>query len=92
MQSGKLFLITVAGLVSAAFAYLGTGLHPVWWPLWLAPIPVLAIAPRLRGGAAFFLGAIVWSIGEMPRLYLASFEKCHRARSILPACIRAAGN
>lgn len=65
MRSRKLFLITVAGLVSAAFAYLGTGLHPIWWALWLAPIPVLAIAPRLRGSAAFFLGAIIWLLGEM---------------------------
>jgi apolipoprotein N-acyltransferase len=65
MRSRKLFLITVAGLVCAAFAYLGTGLHPIWWALWLAPIPVLAIAPRLHGSAAFFLGAIVWLIGEM---------------------------
>jgi apolipoprotein N-acyltransferase len=65
MRSRKLFLITVAGLVSAAFAYLGTGLHPIWWALWLAPIPVIAIAPRLHGSAAFFLGAIVWLIGEM---------------------------
>jgi apolipoprotein N-acyltransferase len=65
MRSRKLFLIAVAGLVSAAFAYLGTGLHPIWWALWLAPIPVLAIAPRLHGTAAFFLGAIVWLIGEM---------------------------
>src|SRR4029077_13282359 len=29
MQSGKIFLITVAGLVSAAVAYLGTGLRPI---------------------------------------------------------------
>ena len=65
MRSRKLFLITVAGLVSASFAYLGTGLHPIWWLLWLAPIPVLAIAPRLCGSAAFFLGAIAWLIGEM---------------------------
>jgi apolipoprotein N-acyltransferase len=65
MRSRKLFLITLAGLVSAAFAYLGTGLHPIWWALWLAPIPVIAIAPRLPGSAAFFLGAIAWLIGEM---------------------------
>jgi apolipoprotein N-acyltransferase len=65
MRSRKLFLITVAGLVSATFAYLGTGLHPIWWALWLAPIPVLAIAPRLHGSVAFLLGAIVWLIGEM---------------------------
>ena len=65
MRSRKLFLITLAGLVSAAFAYLGTGLHPIWWALWLAPIPVLAIGPRLHGSVAFFLGAIAWLIGEM---------------------------
>jgi apolipoprotein N-acyltransferase len=65
MRSRKLFLITVACLVSAAFAYLGTGLHPIWWALWLAPIPALAIAPRLRGSAAFLLGAIAWLIGEI---------------------------
>jgi apolipoprotein N-acyltransferase len=64
MRFRKLFLIAAAGLVSAAFSYLGSGLHPIWWALWLAPIPVLAIAPRLRGGAAFLLGAIAWLIGE----------------------------
>jgi apolipoprotein N-acyltransferase len=64
MRSRNLFLIIAAGPVSAAFAYLGTGLHPIWWALWLAPIPVLAIAPRLHGSAAFLLGAIAWLIGE----------------------------
>jgi apolipoprotein N-acyltransferase len=65
MRSHKLFFIAVAGLVSAAFAYFGTGLHPIWWMLWLAPIPVLAIAPRLHGSAAFLLAAFAWLIGEM---------------------------
>jgi apolipoprotein N-acyltransferase len=64
MRSRKLFLFAVAGLVSAAFAYLGTGLHPIWWAFWLAPIPVLAISARLRPGPAFLLGAIIWLIGE----------------------------
>ena len=65
MRSGKLFLIAAAGLVSAMFAYFGTGLHPIWWALWLAPIPVLAISPRLCGGAAFLVAAFAWVIGEM---------------------------
>ena len=64
MRSYKLFLVTLAGLVAAACAYLGTGLHPIWWMLWLAPIPVLAIAPRFRGGAVFVLGSVAWLIGE----------------------------
>jgi apolipoprotein N-acyltransferase len=67
MRPCSLFLVTAAGLASAAFTYLGTGLHPIWWLLWLAPIPVLAIAPRLSGTAAFFLGSIPWLIGGMNR-------------------------
>jgi apolipoprotein N-acyltransferase len=64
MRSPNLFLVVAAGIVSTAFAYLGTGLHPTWWALWLAPIPVLAIAPRLRSGVAFLLGSGAWLIGE----------------------------
>jgi apolipoprotein N-acyltransferase len=65
MRLGKLFLIAGACLASAVFAYLGTGLHPIWWGLWLAPIPVLAISPRLRAGPAFLLGGVAWLIGAM---------------------------
>ena len=65
MRSRKLFLLIAAGLASAALSYFGTGLYPIWWLLWLAPVPVLAIAPRLGGSAAFLLGSIAWLIGEM---------------------------
>ena len=65
MRSPKSFLIAAAGLVSAALAYFGTGLHPIWWAIWLAPIPVLAISPGLHGGTAFLLAAFTWLIGEM---------------------------
>lgn len=65
MRSGKPFFIAAAGLVSAMLAYFGTGLHPIWWALWLAPIPVLAISPRLCAGAAFLVAAFAWVIGEM---------------------------
>ena len=49
--------VILAGLASAALFYFGTGLHPIWWMVWLAPVPVLAIAPRLGRGAAFLLAA-----------------------------------
>ena len=65
MRSRKPFLIAAAGILSAVFAYFGTGLHPIWWALWLAPIPMLAISPRLGGGAAFLIAAFAWLIGEM---------------------------
>src|SRR6478752_6817297 len=61
-------LVVVAGLASAAFLYFGTGLHPTWWLLWVTPVPVLAIAPRLRGSAAFLFGSIAWILGEMNQL------------------------
>ncbi len=61
----SILIVVVAGLASAALFYFGTGLHPIWWTLWLAPIPVLAIAPRLRSGAAFLLGLAAWLIGAM---------------------------
>ena len=65
MRSLKFLVIIGAGLASAAFSYLGTGLQPIWWMLWLAPVPVLAIAPRIRNSTAFLLGSVAWLIGEM---------------------------
>lgn len=65
MRSVRFSSVIGAGLATAALSYLGTGLHPIWWALWLAPIPVLAIAPQLGGGTAFLLGSIAWLIGEM---------------------------
>jgi apolipoprotein N-acyltransferase len=59
------FSVIAAGLASAILLCLGTGLHPIWWTLWLAPVPVLVIAPRLHGSAAFLLGSIAWLIGEL---------------------------
>jgi apolipoprotein N-acyltransferase len=58
-------LVVVAGLASAGLLYFGTGLHPTWWLLWVAPVPVIAVAPRLRASAAFLLGSIAWFLGEM---------------------------
>ncbi|HEU0207625.1 MAG TPA: nitrilase-related carbon-nitrogen hydrolase [Candidatus Udaeobacter sp.] len=58
-------LLIGAGLMSAGLFYFGTGLHPIWWMLWLAPIPMLTIAARLRASAAFLLGLIAWLIGDM---------------------------
>lgn len=55
----RILLLIVAGLASAALFYFGTGLHPIWWTLWLAPVPVLAIAPRLHREAALLLGSII---------------------------------
>jgi apolipoprotein N-acyltransferase len=48
---------------SAALFFFGTGLTPVWMLLWLAPIPVLWLAPRLSAGHAFFVAAAAYMLG-----------------------------
>ena len=58
-------LVVVAGLLSAGLLYFGTGLHPIWWSLWLAPVPVLAISPRLHFLSVFLFGSIAWLLGEL---------------------------
>src|SRR6266571_2261940 len=74
MRSPKFLVIIGTGLASAAFSYLGTGLQPIWWMLWLAPVPVLAIEPRIRNSTAFLLGSVAWLIGEMNQWNYARHE------------------
>src|SRR6266487_5944956 len=74
MRSPKFLVIIGTGLASAAFSYLGTGLQPIWWMLWLARVPVLAIEPRIRNSTAFLLGSVAWLIGEMNQWNYARHE------------------
>ena len=64
-----LFTIS-ATAASGLLLYFGTGLHPVWWLLWLAPVPVLAIAPQLTRGAAFAIALVAWLIWGSKRMGL----------------------
>ena len=61
----RVVLVIAAGFASAALLYLGTGLHPIWPLLWLAPVPVLALAPRLRASIAFLLASVAWLVGGL---------------------------
>ena len=58
MRPRNVLLVIAAGLASAVLVYFGTGLYPMWPLLWLAPIPVLAIAPRLRSSTAFLVAFV----------------------------------
>ncbi|MEU4404126.1 hypothetical protein AB0F88_06340 [Streptosporangium sp. NPDC023963] len=51
-------------LASAVLTHFGTGLHPVWWLTWLAPLPVLFLARRAGRGTAFTAGTLVWLAGQ----------------------------
>lgn len=47
------FAIIAASIAASALTlYFGTGVHPIWWLVWLAPLPLLLIAPRLSLGQA----------------------------------------
>ncbi len=62
----NLFPLTLlAFLLSATALFFGTGLHPFWWLTWLAPIPVLLMAPRLSGIWAFLSAFAAWAVGVL---------------------------
>lgn len=55
----------LAVFLSAAALYFGSGLHPHWWLTWLAPIPVLLIAPLLSRRSAFVAAFLAWAVGGL---------------------------
>ncbi|GAA2278050.1 hypothetical protein GCM10010149_21920 [Nonomuraea roseoviolacea subsp. roseoviolacea] len=62
----RVLIPLAAALASAVLLGFGTGLHPVAWLTWLAPLPVLLAAPRVGGGPAFAAGALAWLGGQLP--------------------------
>src|SRR5271156_1282681 len=60
-----LFLEAVAGLISALAWFFGSGLHPIWWLTWLAPLPVLLMAPRLSRSSTFAIAFVAYTLGGL---------------------------
>ncbi len=56
-----------AWLTATALAALGwwfgSGVHPLWWLTWLAPLPVLWLAPRVRARRAALAAFAAYAIG-----------------------------
>ncbi|TPG08388.1 hypothetical protein EAH88_12235 [Rhodanobacter glycinis] len=56
-----------AWLAATALAALGwwfgSGVHPLWWLTWLAPLPVLWLAPRVRARWAALAAFAAYAIG-----------------------------
>jgi apolipoprotein N-acyltransferase len=65
MQAPSAFLVIAVGVASALLSFFGTGLHPMWWLVWFAPVPILAVAPRLSRRAVFLLATVAWLLGEL---------------------------
>jgi apolipoprotein N-acyltransferase len=58
-------LVALCLAFSAAMFFFGTGLSPVWPLLWLAPIPVLWLAPRVSGSSAFLVATAAFALGSL---------------------------
>jgi apolipoprotein N-acyltransferase len=54
----RALVVASAVLLTATAYFVSSGLHRVWWLVWLAPLPILLLAPRLRAWPAF-LAALV---------------------------------
>src|SRR6185437_9996870 len=52
-------------LASAILLFFGTGLQPIWWLTWFAPLLVLLIADRVRALWAFVIAAIASFLGGL---------------------------
>ncbi|MGA3025625.1 MAG: nitrilase-related carbon-nitrogen hydrolase [Bryobacteraceae bacterium] len=55
----------IAALASAALLWAGTGLHPIWWLTWLAPLPVLWSVRRSSWWAAVIAAFASWLLGGL---------------------------
>jgi len=58
-------LTALAVLLTAAGYFVSSGLHRVWWPVWLAPPPILLLAPRLRAWPAFAAAFIAHALAAL---------------------------
>ena len=56
----ELALAGAGALLAGVLGYLGTGLHPVAALAWLIPLPVLAVAARVRCSLALGAAAVGW--------------------------------
>ncbi len=60
-----LLVALLALLTSGVMLYFSTGLHPLWWVIWIAPVPVLLLAPRVSRRMAFAVAFLAWAIGGL---------------------------
>jgi apolipoprotein N-acyltransferase len=64
-QQRQALIALVAALTSGIALYLGTGLHPVWWAMWFAPVPVLLAAANLSRRWTFAAAFGAWAAGGL---------------------------
>jgi apolipoprotein N-acyltransferase len=90
MKDAVVAVLAVAA--SSVLLFWGTGLHPVWFLTWLAPLPVLLISPRLGRWSSFLAAALAWFLGSLNMWHylLAAIDlplPIVLAASAVPACL-----
>jgi len=59
-------LLVIAAIILTAAAYfVSSGLQRQWWPVWLAPLPVLLVAPRLLAWQAFVVAVAARALAAL---------------------------
>ncbi len=61
----RVVIVIIAIALTSAMFYRGAGLEPVWWLVWLAPIPVLLVAPAIRAWQALAAAWIARSLAML---------------------------
>jgi apolipoprotein N-acyltransferase len=61
----QLALTATSVFLSSLAFFFGIGLHPVWWLLWIAPIPVLVAAPHLSVRWSLAAALLAWTGGAL---------------------------
>jgi apolipoprotein N-acyltransferase len=54
----RVIVILCAVVLTAGAYFVSSGLQRLWWPVWLAPLPVLLLAPRLRAWQALAIALV----------------------------------
>lgn len=63
LEHSRLLTGLAAMALSAAAWWFGSGVHPLWWATWLAPVPILWLALRIRAGAAALAALVAYIAG-----------------------------
>ncbi|HUZ93951.1 MAG TPA: nitrilase-related carbon-nitrogen hydrolase [Edaphobacter sp.] len=65
LQPGRVHtaLAATATILSGAAFYFGTGLHPLWPLMWVAPLPVLLLSPRIPWSRALLVAFVARLLG-----------------------------
>jgi apolipoprotein N-acyltransferase len=62
-EVSKLPTWLAATALTALAWWFGSGVHPLWWLIWLAPVPVLWLAPRVRARWAALAAFVAYTLG-----------------------------